>query len=331
MKRNIDTLVTYIEKAVQQHRLAPGCYARWCMDNGTSRDLGSSEYGCADAANILYSIGKFPRDAAQRDAFVQELRRFQHPDGTFAEPTHHMLHGSAHCIAALERFDAAPALPLTWHMEQFGTPEKLTDFMDSLSCQNDPYAHRGAGVYAAMALACDMPLAWHDAYFNWLADHVDPVTGVGVAGCWPAGTPMLRKLVGWFHYVFNHLYARRPFPQAEKLVDSMIEAYDHELANDPTFGRAMGFHEVDWAFLLGRASMATGHRRAEALDRLRHFAAGYLDWLESDLQNAAAARFDDLHTLFGAVCALAELQLALPGEIVTTVPLKNVLDRRPFI
>ena len=35
--------------------------------------------------------------------------------------------------------------------------------------------------------------------------------------------------------------------------------------------------------------------------------------------------------LIGAVCALAELQLALPGKIETTVPLKIVLDRRPFI
>ena len=42
-------------------------------------------------------------------------------------------------------------------------------------------------------------------------------------------------------------------------------------------------------------------------------------------------RFNDLHMLFGAVCALAELQSALPGEVRTTVPLKLVLDRRPFI
>ena len=40
---------------------------------------------------------------------------------------------------------------------------------------------------------------------------------------------------------------------------------------------------------------------------------------------------NDLHMLFGAVCAIVELQLALPGKIETTVPLKNVLDRRPFI
>ena len=41
--------------------------------------------------------------------------------------------------------------------------------------------------------------------------------------------------------------------------------------------------------------------------------------------------FNDLHSLFGAVCALAELQQALPGMIRSSKPLKLVLDRRPFI
>ena len=40
---------------------------------------------------------------------------------------------------------------------------------------------------------------------------------------------------------------------------------------------------------------------------------------------------NDMHTLFGCICALAELQSFLPGEIVSDVPLKLVLDRRPFI
>ena len=41
--------------------------------------------------------------------------------------------------------------------------------------------------------------------------------------------------------------------------------------------------------------------------------------------------FNDLHALFGTVCALAELAQALPGQIISEKPLKLVLDRRPFI
>ena len=91
------------------------------------------------------------------------------------------------------------------------------------------------------------------------------------------------------------------------------------------------FAEIDWVFLTNRSSMQTGYRRQEALARIRDFAEGYLDWMESDLETTYRERYDDLHMLFGAVCCLSELQLALPGEIRTTIPMKNVLDRRPFI
>ena len=94
---------------------------------------------------------------------------------------------------------------------------------------------------------------------------------------------------------------------------------------------AAHFAEIDWVFLTNRSSMQTGYRRQEALARIRDFAEGYLDWMESDLETTYRERYDDLHMLFGAVCCLSELQLALPGEIRTTIPMKNVLDRRPFI
>ena len=40
---------------------------------------------------------------------------------------------------------------------------------------------------------------------------------------------------------------------------------------------------------------------------------------------------NDMHELFGGVCALAELSRALRGKLYSEVPLKLVLDRRPFI
>ena len=60
------------------------------------------------------------------------------------------------------------------------------------------------------------------------------------------------------------------------------------------------------------------------------FAAKYLANMDA-LDEKTDETLNDLHMLFGAVCCLAELQLALPGEVDTTVPLKLVLDRRPFI
>ena len=283
MNRNIDKLIYYVEKTIKEHELEPGKYARWMIrDAKGSRNLGSSEYGCADAANILYTIGKFPRNLDERVACVKELQRFQKEDGRFEEPTHHTLHTTAHCIAALELFDAAPALPLTYHMEHFGTPEQVVKFLETRDWAGDPWdqSHQGAGFYAAMALTCNMPLEWHDAYFNWIAEHVDQKTGVGCEGAHDGQKNMMHHLAGWFHYMFNHVYAHRAFPNAEKTVDTMIEYYETTLKDSKGFGKGVGFSEIDWIFLLNRASMQTGHRREEAKECIRHFAKGYITYLE---------------------------------------------------
>jgi hypothetical protein len=331
---NIDKIVHYVLKSIDERRLAPGTYVRWHIQNSLgSRYMGINEYGCADAANMLYTLGYFPRDIEERACFVRVLQSMQKPNGCFEEATHHTLHTTAHCIAALELFDAAPALPLTYHMEHFGTPEQVVEFLETRDWSGDPWdqSHQGAGFYAAMALTCNMPMEWHDAYFDWIAAHVDPITGIGREGAHDGKKPMMHHLAGWFHYMFNHVYAHRPFPEAEKCVDSMIDYYWNHLSKDSGFGRRIGFSEIDWIFLLNRASMQTGHRREEAKECIRHFTAGYIAYLEDDIENAYKVKFDDLHALFGMTCALAELQIALPGEIKSTRPLKNVMDRRPFI
>lgn len=331
MNRNIDNIIDMIEKSVEDHCLGSGKYARWRWQNEKgNRNLDSSEYGCADAANILYTIGKFPRDLETRAAFVAELRSFQKEDGCFSEPTHHFLHSTAHCIAALELFDAAPIYPLTYHMENFGTIEKLEAFLPTLGWIDNPWpqSHQGAGLFAAMMLACDMPLEWQDSYFKWLWDNNDPVTGIGYKDHGDV-KPLQHHLNGWFHYMFNHVYAKRPFPNSEKLINSCIDMYKNwNFSGD--FAKAIGFAEIDWVFALNRASLNTGYRRQEALECIRDFAEKFLNFFET-IDTEKHEQFNDLHALFGAACAIAELQLALPGEIKTTIPLKNVLDRRPFI
>ena len=331
MNRNIDNIVAMAERSVKDHCLGLGKYQRWRWQNDKGdRNLGSSEYGCADAANILYTIGKFPRDLETRAACVAELQSFQKEDGCFSEPTHHFLHSTAHCVAALELFDAAPKYPLTYHMENFGTIEKLYEYLPTLGWVNDPWSqsHRGAGLFAAMILACDMSLEWQDAYFKWLWDNNDPVTGIGIKNHGNV-KPLQHHLNGWFHYMFNHVYSKRPFPNSDTLIDSCIDMYKNG-GLSPTFGKTFGFAEIDWVFALNRASLNTGYRRQEALECIRDFAGKYFDFIES-IDEKTHESFNDLHALFGTVCCLSELQLALPGEVKTTIPLKNVLDRRPFI
>ena len=72
------------------------------------------------------------------------------------------------------------------------------------------------------------------------------------------------------------------------------------------------------------------NRIDECKEILRKFAKDFIEFLEN-IDETTDDEFNDLHMLFGATCALAELQAALPGEITSPKPLRLVLDRRPFI
>ena len=110
----IQDIIENIRYVVANHKISDGAYARWNWQNEeNTRELGVNPYGCADAANILYSIGDFPRDPVERQCWIDTLRKMQDPEtGLFHEKTHHPIHTTAHCAAALELFDALPAYPV---------------------------------------------------------------------------------------------------------------------------------------------------------------------------------------------------------------------------
>ena len=98
----------------------------------------------------------------------------------------------------------------------------------------------------------------------------------------------------------------------------------------PGLGTRVHFAEIDWIYVLHRASKQEGYRVDEAKEKLRDFAKFYVDArMNTDYEKNEY--WNDMHMLFGGLCALAELQIALPGEIISDFPLKLVLDRRPFI
>ena len=335
MKYNLDPLIEKIRRTVRAHALPeqPGAYARWrWMDEAGKRSLGPNEYGCADAANIDYILGDLPRDPALRQARVAALQQFQHPDtGLFQEPTHHPLHCTAHCTAALELFDARPQYPLTG-LDRFRSKEGLEGLLSGLDWYHAPWseAHQGAGVFAAMILTGNATPEWQDWYFDWLDGHVDPKYGMSLSGSVDGGTrPACEHLNGGCPYMFNYHFARRAYPRPERLIDTCLKLYEDNALGE-SFGKGVNFREIDWVFALNRTAMQTGYRFGESREALRDFAGRYLPWLES-LDEDTHDHWNDLHMLFGAVCAVAELQIALPGELRSAYPLRPVLDRRPFI
>ena len=340
MQIDLRQFVAQAEAIVANHALGPdGAYRRWNeQDAAGGRDLGCNPYGCADAANILYMIGRFPRDPAVRAGWIATLQGLQDPaTGLFEEATHHPIHTTAHCIAALELFDARPLHPLM-RLAPLAGPEALRDFLSGLDWAGTPWreSHRGAGLFAAMAITGEASPAWQDAYFDWLWDHADPATGLfGGAAVGPVtatgsgygdAATLVPHMAGTFHYLFNMQWARRPLRYPDRLIDSCLAMLEEGAF---PLGARVGFAEIDWIFCMNRASRETPHRFAEAkaaIELLGRRLAGFLLALPPDHDG-----LNDLHALFGTLCALSELQAAIPGLVRTDRPLKLVLDRRPFI
>jgi hypothetical protein len=322
--------IAAVKGIVANHNLwKPGAYRRY--QEGKDE---INPYGCADAANILYTIGEFPRNFQNRRLWIKTLQNLQYPEtGLFEEATHHPIHTTAHCIAALELFDAQPVHTLSG-LRKFFTSLELIPFLESLDWAGNPWneSHRGAGLFAAAVLAGEVSLEWQATYFEWLWDQADPQTGFwrkGHIGPVKAGDSfsIFPHLAGTFHYLFNHEYARKPLRYPEVMVDTCLEIF-----NQGSFplGNAVGFAEIDWVYCLTRSRRQCGHRLNESQAALGEFTRRYVPYLKS-LDPLTDPGLNDLHTLFGALCCLAELQTALPGTLLTEKPLRLVLDRRPFI
>ena len=343
---DIRAIINDVYTVVENHRISEGKYRRWIRQNDEgTRNLGVNEYGCADASNILYMIGRFPSTLESRLAHYTAMQELQSSEsGMFVEATHHTIHTTAHVIAALELYDQKALYPIK-DLEYLKDKEALYKFLDELPWDDDPWSasHRGAGLYAAMVLNGQADTDWQKLYFDWLYENADPETGFWRKGCvLSGGKPVFHHLAGTFHYLFNHEYEHMPLRYPEKVIDTCIALLERYVthtneasmkidSNDNwRFGDKISFAEIDWVYCLTRAMRQSPHRFEEGKNALYAFADDYIGWLSS-IDRIGSDDFNDLHALFGCVCCLAELQSALPGYIKTEKPLKLVLDRRPFI
>ena len=332
-RRNIDSLIKEIRDCVERHYLGtPGAYARYTV--GPAADGKINEYGVADAANILYTINDFQQAQADRDHWIKILQDMQNPEtGMYEEPTHHTIHTTAHCLAALELFDAK-ALHKCTYLNDYLTKEGLYNKLENdIRWETNPWrdSHIGAGSFVALTMTDMVDAQWKDWYFDWFWENTSPVTGFAFHGEEMKADPY-RYMGGGFHYLFNHEAEHRPMRYPEAVIDFCLPwlVNPREYMEGKVFLNHTGFIEVDLVYSVTRAMRQTPHRFYEAKEALESFADKFLDMMYAlDFQNNIG--FNDLHSLFGSVCCLAELQQALPGKIITSKPLRLVLDRRPFI
>jgi hypothetical protein len=281
---------------------------------------GVTAYGCADAACILYTLNELPADTAVRVSWIEAIRRFQNPEtGLFEDGSHHEIHTTAFALAALDLFDARARCPLK-ALHPLREKENMVAFLDNLQWHEEPWleSHKGAGIYSALVLNREVSREWEDAYFAWLWEQEDPETGF-----WRRGktmplddpespVPLFHYLGGSFHYLFNIVYAKRKQRYPEKAVDTCLEIWESNrqpLYGEPFCG-GISYAEIDWVFYLNRSVRQCGYRFEESRKAMEEAVEKYVGYLNR-LDYHRDASFNDLHKLFGMICALSEFQLAL--------------------
>ncbi len=332
---DINSILNNIKNTVDSHKLSTGDYSRWLWADptgNTERNLGSNAYGCADAANILYTLNCFPRDAEERKLWVSALQAHQSAStGMFEEGSHLSTHTTAHCTAALELFDTMPLFPF-YELEKYQDFHEMEKLLESLQWDTarGP-GHIAPAIYSSFVITGAVGPDWVDSYFDWLNKNCDPEIGLWRRGTYPIDNDsnICQHMGDGFHFLFTYENSKQAYPAPDKLIDTCLDmCTKHE--GYPNFGRQFHFIEVDWVFCLNRSSRQTKHRFDEVKSALYDYAECFISWLNTvDWKNDDGA--NDLHMLFGTLCCLTELQLALPGLIKSDIPLRMTLDRRPFI
>jgi len=336
---DVRKIIDEARRVVRAHEEeVPGEYHRILKaSDDKSNKTGVTAYGCADAACILYTLDELPTDPAHRESWIGAIRQFQNPEtGLFEDGSHHEIHTTAFALGALNFFDVGATYPLR-ALHHLKERCEMESFLEHLLWHEEPWleSHKGAGIYAALVLNGEVSKEWEDSYFEWLWENEDPLTGFW--GCEKRGEKepgLFHYLGGSFHYLFNIVYAGRRQRYPEKAIDTCLEIYEgnHQPAKGygEPFCAGVSYAEIDWVFYLNRSIRQCEHRVAESHQAMQAVAEKYISYLEElDYHNDPS--FNDLHKLFGMICALSEFQQALPGQFITERPLRQVLDRRPYI
>jgi len=327
---DLNAFIDGVENVISAHATGePGGYRRNQSAGGPA-----TAYGVADAIHLLYSINRMPRLTSERQALIARIQAFQDPEtGLFPGDGHHFIHGMAFCAGALELLDTGLLFPPKG-MAPFATRDGVRELMESIDWITNPWggSHRGSGIYGAMVLSGAAPAGWQEWYFEWLEENQDTGTGLWRRGALPGqatgSAPIFHHLVGTFHYLFNYDYARRRLNHANRLVDTCLSL--HEEGQLPEMGvGGEGWNEIDFLYLVRSLIKRTPHRADEMQHLLHNIGGKFAGYLARvDMSDGA---YDDLHSLFATVSALAVVQEGVPGLVKTDRPLRLVLDRKPFL
>lgn len=315
---------TELEPAVRIHGPA-GNYAReW---GGTTAEL----YGTADMACILYSIGKLNPTEDERAEWAAAFARFQEPKTGFLlekAPTHSPLHNTAFALAAMQLLELRPNHPLVLSPEY----HEIKTYLAGLDWKTKVYgeSHKGAGLGSIFALVPELNSPrWFEDYFSFCDHLFDPNNGL--MGQDKPATGDFDQIGGTFHYAFLYQAFNRSMPFPEKRIDTILG-----LQQPDGYWEAKNhlWLTLDAIYLLTRTLRQHSHRREDVTACIRRT----MDALMRDVFSSEGRKTTfvsnklGVHLVTAAISIVAEVQNFLGADqVVTSWPVRLVLDRRPFI
>ncbi len=293
-------------------------------------DKSSELYGVADMACILYTIGALHPTAKERDEWAAAFQTFQNPaTGWLVEKsrTHDPLHNTAFALAAMQLLDLTPQYPVKMGAA-YADPRA---FLETLDWRTGVYpgSHKGAGVGSIFALVPTLGTpAWFEQYFAACDALFDPANGLMGRAKPPAGDA--DQVGGTFHYSFLYRYFNRRMPYPERRIDTVLGL---QLPDGYWLATNHLWLTLDAIFLMTRTLRYCPHRFDDVRDCVRRVMATLMrDVFSVEGRKQTFTGHLAVHLVTAAISIAAEAQQFLGArEVVTDIPLRLVLDRRPFI
>jgi len=287
---------------------------------------GTDAEATAHAVLLRHMLDQLPCDPAERQACIHTLQALQKKkDGLVGES----LPATAGVFSALRCLDARPQ-HIPSGLSSFADKDLLPDFLERQEWSAKPLkaGREAASLYSILVLSGEAEPAWEDAWFLWFSRcsdehsglfHRGTVTPVDLEGQWT----LWPYLAGHAQILASHWYARRPHPHSWRLIDTLLDMLE---INWTFFCRDVSGRELPLVLGMVRSMRLTPHRHEECAQALRRLAHRWIRYLR---EQAAAGALTDLCATARIVCALSELQAALPGLLRSRHPLRSLLNRVP--
>jgi len=303
-----------------------------CGDRGAFRRAagleGPDPEATAHAVMLRHMLDLQPCDPAARQNTVQTLNGLLGgKDGLAGES----LSVTAGVFSALRCLDAEiPRAPGV--LDSIRDKDLLPVYLERQDWSRKPVkaAREAASLYSTLVLSNAVGPEWEDTWFLWFSRYSDehtglfhrgPVTPVDLEGQWT----LWPYLAGHAQILASHWYAHRAHPHSWRLIDTLLDMLE---INWTLFCRDVSGRELPLMLGMVRSMRLSPHRHEEcgqALRRLGH------RWVRFLREQANSGALTDLCATTRIVCALSELQAALPGFLRSRHPLRSLLSRVPQI